>query len=328
MISIKRAFFLISLGSFLLLAAPSAFSDEVKLRLKFHKGDEFTYKFTDIQSSEAMGMKSSQEEVRYVRQKVVGLTDETATLEMVIDRIVTKMQHPMMGDMSFDSAKEQKAEDEEGAQTAGSMDFQNLMIGKPFMVKVDAQGKVASVEGYSEIGESIVSAVMGQTGEDTEADMQARMQADVMKSMYSNEVMAMILDRLNASFPEEAVAPGAEWEEENTLTFPMMGDLVSRLKHRFDGCEGANAHIAFSGTLELKPAEASEGADAENDPMAAMRKMMQVTKSKVDGTIDFDHDRGLIKKCTQKIDLTFSMMGQEIPIHKEETMELTNYKKG
>lgn len=316
----KTALVSISLIIVVLLASDVVFGEEVRLRLIFNEGDTMIYKYTDIQISEQMGMKIKQEQIQYFEQKVISVDEDVATIEMTIKRVVLNAENPMTGKISFDS-DEKKDETDEIAQ---NFDFYNMMIGKPFLVKMDSLGNVVSVKGFSDIGNEIIDSFMEKAG----SDMQAKMQADSMKEMFTDEAMSRIFGQANTSFPKEGIEPGAEWEEKDSVALPMIGELKSTLKNRLDAVDDNLAKIKFSGTLEMIPAEAEEGEAAEDDPMAAMRKMMKFTEGKVEGLVEFDRERGLIKKRKQQTTMTISMMGQSMTTNTEEIMELAEYKSG
>ncbi|MFH1999927.1 MAG: hypothetical protein ABIK28_09610, partial [Planctomycetota bacterium] len=61
------------------------------------------------------------------------------------------------------------------------------------------------------------------------------------------------------------------------------------------------------------------------DPMAAMRKMMKITNGKMEGTLEFDNEKGLIKKKVQKISMSMSLMGQDMPMNQTQILELDSY---
>ena len=121
--------------------------------------------------------------------------------------------------------------------------------------------------------------------------------------------------------PEKPVSAGAEWSDEGTMPIPGLGDLTTKMKHTLVGVDGGLAKIDVSGTIEMS--EAGEGEDKAKNPMAGM---MKITEGKIEGTVNFDVNKGLIKKRNVKTMLTMAMMGREIPTTQEETMELVDYK--
>jgi len=118
------------------------------------------------------------------------------------------------------------------------------------------------------------------------------------------------------------VRPGAEWSTEGSMTIPMMGDLVTKVKRNLESVEGGVAKIKVEGTIEVnegdEPAEPSEA-----NPMAGMVKL---SEGKIEGRSEFDNKRGLLKKRTVTITMVMAMMGQKIPTKQEETRELVEFK--
>ncbi|MHC4945631.1 MAG: DUF6263 family protein [Planctomycetota bacterium] len=326
MITMKRAMKLTALGLAFALIHLTASGEDTLLRLKFSKGDQLTYKFIDKQSSEQMGMKMTQNRTEYHTYKVLDVEGDLASIEVVITRIIMNAEVPMMGNVSFDSDEEKKSdESEEGASEAGEagqFDFYLALVDKPFKIKMNTQGEVKQVIGFDEIGNEMIRIIMEGAGENPQAQMQAKM----MKNMFSDDAMAKLFGQVFTAFPDASVAAGAEWKEKSVMTVPMLGDIVSELTNKFEGVEDGKAKVSFSGTLELKPREAAEG--EEEDPMAAMMKMLKLTDSKINGSLEFDNDKGVVKMRIAKTSYNMSMMGQKFPNETEQSVELIEHKRG
>jgi hypothetical protein len=325
MIIMKKAMTWAAIGLALLVIPMTASAEDTLLRLQFNKGDVMTYKFVDKQSSEQMGMKMSQNRTEYHTYKVVGVEGDSAMIEVTITRIVMDADIPMMGKVNFDSdVKKAQAEGEEAAAPAepGQFDFYHALVNKPFQIKLSTRGKVEQVIGFNEIGEAMIQVIMESAGDNP----QAKMQAEMMKNMFSDEAMVKLFEQVFTAFPESSVAAGAEWKEKSVMTIPMMGDIVSELINKFEGVEDGHAKVSFTGTLELKPKEAGE--DDANDPMAAMMKMLKLTDSKIEGQLEFDNETGVVKKRSAKTSYNMSMMGQKFPNVNEQSVELIEHKRG
>jgi hypothetical protein len=292
-----------------LALAVTAFGGDTLLRMKYSKGDVFTYKLTSKNNSEQMGMKISSEEVKYMQYKVLDVEGEEATVEVKITRVISNSENPMSGKVSFDSDKKDEA------VNPGASHYMHL-INKPFKVKMDTRGQVKAVMGYADIGKDMLKKMSEQAG----ANPQMQMQMKMMEEMFTDEAMVKQMNMSNTQLPEGAVGDGAEWNAEGAMPIPQMGELLTKMKHTLEGVENNVAKIKLTGTIEMK--EMSEEEAAKN-PMASM---MKITDGKMEGTVEFDTDKGLIKKRDVTISMAINVMGQKFPSNQSETMELVENK--
>jgi hypothetical protein len=292
----------------LLALAVTAFAGDTLLRMKYNKGDQFTYKLTSKSNSEQMGMKISSEEIKYMQYKVLGVEDGEATIEVKITRVIHNSENPMSGKVSFDS-------DKKDAQANPGMAQYMHLINKPFKIKMDTRGRVKAVIGYADIGKKMIEKMTADAGSDP------RMQAQLkrMAEMFTDEAMINQMNMSNTQLPEGEVADGAQWNDEGTMP-TQMGELLTKMKHTLEGVENDIARIKLTGTIELK--EASEE-EATKNPMAGM---MKITDGKMEGTVEFDTDLGCIKKRDVSISMAITFMNQESPSKQTETMELVEHK--
>jgi len=122
--------------------------------------------------------------------------------------------------------------------------------------------------------------------------------------------------------PEGPMGAGSVWSQESKLAFlPPLPEMISKVENTFESVLEDVATIRYTGTLE-KGAEADVGEADPNDPLAAMSKMIQIMEGKHEGTLEFDHERGLVRKAVQKIGFSMDMRGQKIPMKQVRTLEL------
>lgn len=303
---------LLMLGMIFILSGASATADDT-FRYKFNEGDCIVYKMINSQCNEQMGMKIESEQVQFIEYKVKDVEDDVATCELTIKRITFKGNNPMQGEVSYDSAAE-------GEPVDPNMKMYELMLDKPFTLKMNNLGKILSISGYSEIAKAMIASVVGES-----TDPQAQMQAKMMESMFSDDAMAKMMSQSNTCFPKQAISKGDKWDEKSAIEIPSLGDLVSEMKNTYEGMEGDLAKFKIEGSISMKPVEEGEAADPQ-DPMAAMRKMMKITDGKMTGTLEFDHDKGIIKKKVQDMTLNISLMGQLMPMKQTQSLVLDSYK--
>ncbi|MFH1998038.1 MAG: DUF6263 family protein, partial [Planctomycetota bacterium] len=256
MYSNKKIVFGFVLSLAFVLIGSNAMGEEAKFRYKFNKGDVIIYKLINSQVNEQMGMKIESEQIQYMKNKVLSMEGDVATLEMTITRILFSGKNPMQGETSYDSAAEDQSADP-------NMEMYKMMIDKPFTMKMNTRGKIVAVSGYSELAKSMIKKVTGESGGDPQAQMRIKM----MESMFSDETMAKIMSQSSTCFPEGPVKTGEGWNETSALNIPMIGDLVTNVKNTFEAVEKDIAKVKVTGTLEMKPVEAeAESAADPQDP--------------------------------------------------------------
>lgn len=290
----------------------TAFGGDTLLRMKYSKGDVFTYKLTSNNSSEQMGMKITSEDIKYMEYKVLDVVDGEATLEVKITRVITNAENPMSGKVSFDS-------DKKDAEPNPAVSHYAFLINKPFKIKMDMRGKVKSVVGYAEIGKEMIK----KMSEQGSGNPQMQMQLKMMEEMFTDEAMSKQMNMSNTLLPEAEVGEGAEWSDEGAMPIPQLGELVTKMKHKLEGVESGIAKIKLTGSIEMKEPEEGEEPDTAKNPMAGM---MKITDGKMDGSVEFDTAQGCIKKRSVKITMAINVMGQKFPSNQQETMELVEYK--
>lgn len=309
MIAMKRTCLALAFVLAALWTASDAVGEEVQLRLKLHVGDILVYKASSSNKSPM----STEETTQVQKMKVKSVEGDVATVEMVFTKIKAKSVN-MMGTSEYDSEKDKEATDT----------FQSIykaMVNKPFTVKIDTRGKVLQIEGWSGIADEIVGVVKKSMGNDPRGAAGLK----TVKDQFGEEAMAKRLAQAFLVFPKEAVPQGGQWMQKSEIPFPMLGDLELKQTNTLDSIAGDDVTMKFSGTLKLKKKEA----DPNEDPqMAQMRQMMQVKGGKVDGTLNFDRARGLVKKQTRKQTMTMAMMGREMTSTDTSTLELVEFKPG
>jgi hypothetical protein len=196
------------------------------------------------------------------------------TVEVKIARIHGSMTMPMgMGDVEFDSAK--KTEGEE-AEDAGGMGFSpaalakaiTALAGKSYVAKVDAFGKVASLEGVADLVKN------ANQGHSMGGGMGATSEAQLKQYVES----------AFGTLPQKPIAQGATWDRVDAEKATRGGPMQTKLQLTLAKVDADSFEITATGTVEAAPAQsgeqkpeekaAGETADGEN----AMREMMKNMK--------------------------------------------------
>ena len=137
--------------------------------------------------------------------------------------------------------------------------------------------------------------------------------------------MTQMLSQSITEFPEGEIKPGESWEKNSHVFFPMIGDLDFNVKNTLESLADDVAKVKMVGKMEMKPIEEDDAADPK-DPFAALRKLMKITESTLDGTVEFDNEQGLIKKKVQNTTLIINIRGQEVHTKQSSILELESFK--
>ncbi len=315
MIDMKRAALTLLIGMVLILAASAARGDEAVLRWKFQEGDQLTYKMSEVGTADQMGMKIKNEKIQYMDWKIAKVEGDAALIEIVITRLVVKMENPMAGNSSFDS----DIKEDDPNKTPNP---EEVSVGKTYTIKMNTRGKVLGIEGFAAISAEILKKTEEIMGGNPGWSMQKKM----FETMYSEEFLRKNMNCNVPFFPEGVVQSGTSWDEESEFMLPPFGDFLSKRKNTLESMDGGLIKSKISGSAEKIEKKKADDAAAANDPMAAAMAMMKVKKAGIEGALEFDNVKGMVKKRVQKLSLTLDLMGQEMKMSREHTLELVERK--
>jgi hypothetical protein len=233
------------------------------------------------------------------------------TVAVKIARIHGSMTMPMgMGDVEFDSAKKTAGEEDEDA---GGMGFSpaalakasTALAGKSYVAKVDAFGKVASLEGVADL---VKNANQGQRG------MGGGMGAT------SEAQLKQYVESAFGTLPQKPIAQGATWDRVDAEKATRGGPMQTKLQLTLAKVDADSFEISATGTVEAAPAQkgeqkpdekaagAGETADGEN-AMREMMKNMKVKNGKVVGTQKVSRQDGFVIESTNTTSMDIEMPG-------------------
>ncbi|HZN37828.1 MAG TPA: DUF6263 family protein [Planctomycetota bacterium] len=221
-------------------------------------------------------------------------------VEVKIARIHGSMTMPMMGDIEFDSTKKTEGEEEDaggmGGFSPGAMTkAMTALAGKSFVAKVDAFGKVASLEGVAELLKD------------------ANQGPGMRRGGGSESQFKQYVESAFGPLPQKPIAQGATWDrvdDEDAMGVTMQTKLQLTLaKIDADGFE-----ITATGTVGLspvqKPEEKAAGeADEREAAMREMMKNMKVKNGKISGTQRVSRQDGFVIESSNTTTMDVDMPG-------------------
>ena len=232
-------------------------------------------------------------------QFVIKDVDDKGNLivEVKIARIHGSMTMPMMGDIEFDSAKKTEGEEED----EGGMGFSpgaitkaiTALAGKSYVAKIDAFGKVASLEGVAEL---IKEQSQGPRG------MGGGAASEVQFKQYVESAFGTL--------PQKPTAQGATWDRTNDEKAGGI-TMQTKLQLTLAKVDAESFEITATGTLAAAGVQGEEKADAgdEEKAMREMMKNMKVKNGKVSGTQRVSRQDGFVIEASNTTQMDIDMPG-------------------
>lgn len=281
----------------------SASPGAVTLAWQFRPGDVHTYLMTQhSRTAIPMGDMMQTQTIR-VRQEVLRVADDgTADVRVTYDAIRSVQDGPM-GREEYDS--------EAVGEPTGPMErMLAMMVGASYEVTMAPDGEVLRVSGVEEFLQAMMDVARGEWPADA-GEMQ-----DAIESSFDAERLAAHMQQQVHVLPSAPVSPGDEWSAELTVHMPF-GAVQAVYAYRLDDVVTRHgrrvALIAMTGStgeMEVDP----------GNPMAAMLEM-EISAGDIDGTIEFDVDRGLLLGMSATTAMTVSAMGMAMPVETTSEME-------
>src|SRR5262245_29861268 len=222
-------------------------------------------------------------------------------VEVKIARIHGSMMMPMgMGDIEFDSAKKTEGEEDEdggmgGLRTGALAKAITALAGKSYVAKVDAFGKVASLEGVADLLKTQNQGPRGMGGG--------------MGAAATEGQLKQYVESAFGTLPQKPTAQGATWDRVDTEKSTRGGPMQTKLQLTLAKVDADMFEITATGTVEAAPkgepkgeekaggAAEGEAAEAEN-AMREMMKNMKVKNGKVSGTQKVSRQDGFVIEST------------------------------
>jgi hypothetical protein len=251
----------------LLLASASTARADTELRWKFKAGDKTHYAMkTDVtQDTKAGGMPFQVKIMQTMDMTwdVAEVADDgTATLNQTIDRVRMEMTLPQAGapQIKYDSQAKEKAP---GTEMLSKV-F-DVIVGKPFVMKVTSLGKVLEMQAPDGVVQAFKNMPAGQGG------------------MFSEDGLKQMISQSMLPLPEEAVAVGTTWEKSAEMQAPPFGKQVTVTQYKFAGDGEVNGKKVdkIDVTMDIK-------LEAGDDPNTKFK----LKDNKAGGEIHWDNSAG------------------------------------
>ena len=240
-------------------------------------------------------------------------------VEAKIVRVKGSMTIPMMGDVEFDSIdnKAGAADGEEGGDEMG-MDVDAIgrgmasLAGVTFVAKVDAFGKVQSIEGVDKALETARKKAGG-------------MGAQMLAGALNDSAMERLISSAFGSLPDKPVKVGGSWERKEDGKASRM-QVANKMLLTLAKIDAESFEITATGTVEKPAGEAEAGKEGEDEAGAQTREMlakMKIENGKITGSTRVSQKDGFMieSNSVMSMDLTLPspMGGGEMSIAQKNT---------
>ncbi len=292
-----------------LVAQPVA-AQKVTLRWKYQAGSEMVYRVKNHQDMIAsVGGAMTSDQTQTLRWKVTDVAPNgDATISMTTERVQIEMQG-MGQNVKYDSDSGEPPADQQTKVAAA-------MAGLSYTMVVSPDGSVKSIQGIDKLREQMLAALPPE---------QVAMMQSVAGEMFSDETITRMAQQNVQIFPDAPVGPGDTWERSFTVSVPVLGSMTTNTTYTLGGTEQRDgrtiATISTSGTMSMG-----------GDSTSALPMTVDLGATKIDGSIDFDTDRGITVSSTMStnMQMTIDAGGQQMTMTISQTMntELVEFKPG
>jgi len=301
---------LLSMLAALAPTTPPVAAQQVSLRLKYRAGDELVYRIRNHQDTYlSMGAANTSDQTQTVRWRVTEVTpDGDATISMTTERVQIEMQG-MAGNVKYDS-------DSDEPPTDPALKAAAAMAGMNYTMVVGPDGSVKSIQGIDKLREEMLASMPPEV---------VAMMQTTAGDLFSEESLTRMAQQNVQIFPGEAVEPGYTWKRSFSLPMAMLGTMTTNTTLTMTGTEQREgrtiAKIETIGTVSISA-----------DSSSSVPMTMDLSDSKMTGSIDFDADRGIMLSSTTNMNMTMNVGagGQQMSMTMNGVMttELVEYEAG
>lgn len=270
-------------------------AQQVTLRWGYEEGTEFVYRmnnYTQTELSPDQGI-SVFEQALTMRWSVLEVAPNgDATVRITTERVQINMESPMLN-LTYDSETDEVPDNPQAK-------IFSAMVGTSYTIVIGPEGTVKSLEGMDQLREAVLEAMGSEM---------AGIADTMIGQMFNDETMTSMMQGSIQTFPERAIGPGDTWSTSSSFPIPMLGTMRASLDFTLERIEerdgGTVAVISNIGEIQI--------GDAGDSQLAGM---MQLGKSAIIGTMEFDVDRGLLLEntVTTTMEMTVAAGGQEMVI--------------
>ncbi|MHC4472958.1 MAG: DUF6263 family protein [Planctomycetota bacterium] len=258
---------------------------------------------TEMEMGGMMAMKQNQVQEQTWTAKEPD-EEGNSVLEITYDVVKFHMEHPMMGNVDYDSSTADP-NDEPNPLAAGAAAF----VGEKVTLTVSPDGEVKSVSGFNAIVEKMIK---------------DNPMGEMMKGMLSDETMKSQMQGFMGKLPNKDMGVGDEWKDEITTQGPMMGTITMNITNKvksIDEVDGVTIGVIESSAVIDMSSLKLPGGDDPDDPMAAMLSQIKISEGKLTGEMKFDMTNGQIVMNRAVTTMTMEMMGQQSDVKTVMTTE-------
>lgn len=285
---ISRLALLLALTSFIIYSCQSTKSATTSrmLRFGFEKGKGYDYEMIMSMDQEMGGQKVPIDVTTYYSMDVTGDDGTTKELTTTIDRF--KMKADMMG-MNLEIDTDQPIMDA-GDNGKSPLERMNKLLGaikgRKFKMKINAEGKVVDVSGFSEMAASMADSLNLN-----EADKQKMIAT--FSSQFSDEKTRNQFERFLYIFPNKEIKAGESWQRTTS-----------------GGPGGSEYHSTYT----VKEIE-GDMVTLEEKTVITGAGGVGSTSGTVNGEIVVDSRTGLIMNADQELNLSTNSNGKTFSMH-------------
>lgn len=189
------------------------------------EGDEFSYRITQKNSTEMMGIKGFEDKVYCFSLKVTGVNkDGSFTMDMVYDSIRASQAMPPNKMDSVGKKIYYNSNDKSTAKVSGADQFEAL-IGNKVILTLSNKGEVTEVANI----DPILNAIIGKKKDSIKPQMLEQAKLALKVEGFSSVVQQLFMQ----SLPSDAVNTGKEWSRKDTSTGALGIPSIGTYQYKF-----------------------------------------------------------------------------------------------
>jgi hypothetical protein len=275
------------------------------LRWKFQSGE--TLRYTMVQEQK-QGLKAMGQEFKTNLTQTVDLhwsvksvsPDGAAEMKQTIDRVRMKVDGPG-GAFEYDS---ETGKAPEGPVASLLAPLLKSLVGAEFVLKMNARGELSDIKVPAKLVESLRQANPAATA----------------GGMFSEEGLKNLIGQSSLSLPQDSLDKGKTWSSPTRLPVPMLGTMVMDKTYTYQGVDPNNAALVKIG-LDTK---------VSLEPAADSNVAVKITSHEGKGDFAFDPRAGrmVTSKVNDKMEMSLSVMGQDLQQSSESVTTMTLAKAG
>ena len=223
-IFMRLLIFLVFLGHMMVLSSCNSSSPESAfLKFDLEKGRTYSYTMNTDMENERQGIKTKSEMKFDYEMEVTDDKDGIKTLKCTYTKVVMGSEGADSNDIDTDKPAPDSIPDLRANPKGVLNAMFHAIVGKGFIMKVDAEGRVTEVNGLKEMSEAMLGSM--NLPEKSKADVRR-----IFSAQFNEEVLKSSFSQAFNIFPNKAVKVGDSWDK--TINLP--GMVKSSIKYTFN----------------------------------------------------------------------------------------------